>query len=188
MTDALITDQEIAILCDVLEGWGANLNVDKRKILDQLIAKGFVVPADQEVACKIQTNWQSSTTSRRARRWTKRRLTDLGSAQKLRQLGEVHRHAAGLVAGQQASCEALGKILKEPQARRGGATLGSKAGVGNAGRRRTASAKAGARHRPTCHCALRSRLQSRAWRQCSARVVIVDERAKSVDAGGSDSP
>jgi hypothetical protein len=30
MTDALITDQEIAILCDVLEGWGANLNADKR--------------------------------------------------------------------------------------------------------------------------------------------------------------
>ena len=41
MTDTLITDQEIAILCDVLEGWGANLNADKRKILDQLIAKGF---------------------------------------------------------------------------------------------------------------------------------------------------
>jgi hypothetical protein len=28
MADALITDQEIAILCGVLEGWGANLNTD----------------------------------------------------------------------------------------------------------------------------------------------------------------
>ena len=53
MTDALITDQEIAI-CDVLEGWGANLNADKRKILDQLIAKGFVVPADQELPAKYK--------------------------------------------------------------------------------------------------------------------------------------
>ena len=43
MADALITDHEIAILCDVLEGSGANLNADKRKVLDQLIAKGFVV-------------------------------------------------------------------------------------------------------------------------------------------------
>jgi hypothetical protein len=48
MADALISDQEIAILCDVLEGWGANLNANKRRALDQLIAKGLVVPADQE--------------------------------------------------------------------------------------------------------------------------------------------
>ena len=52
MADALVTDQEIAILCDVMEGWGANLNADKRKILDQLIAKGFVAPADQESPVK----------------------------------------------------------------------------------------------------------------------------------------
>lgn len=52
MADALITDQEISILCDVLEGWGANLNADKRKVLDQLIAKGFVVPANQESVAK----------------------------------------------------------------------------------------------------------------------------------------
>ena len=48
MADALITDQEIAILCDVLEGSGANLNADKRKVLDQLIAKGFVAVADHK--------------------------------------------------------------------------------------------------------------------------------------------
>jgi len=43
-----MSDEEIAILCDVLEGGGANLNADKRKVLDQLIAKGFVVTAGQE--------------------------------------------------------------------------------------------------------------------------------------------
>ncbi len=54
MADALITDQEIAVLCNVLEGSGANLNADKRKILDQLIAKGFVVPANQESSTKYK--------------------------------------------------------------------------------------------------------------------------------------
>jgi predicted transcriptional regulator len=54
MTDAPITDQEIAILCDILEGWGANLNADKKKIIDQLIAKGFVVSADQESSAKYK--------------------------------------------------------------------------------------------------------------------------------------
>ena len=54
MEDALITDQEIAILCDVLEGSGANLNADKKKVLDQLIAKGFVVVADQKSPAKYK--------------------------------------------------------------------------------------------------------------------------------------
>ena len=54
MADALISDQEIAILCDVLEGGGANLNADKRKVLDQLIAKGFVVAAGQELPVKYK--------------------------------------------------------------------------------------------------------------------------------------
>jgi hypothetical protein len=54
MADALITDQEISLLCDVLEGRGADLNADKRKILDQLIAKGFVVAADQESPVKYK--------------------------------------------------------------------------------------------------------------------------------------
>ena len=52
MADTLITDQEVALLCDILEGWGANINADKRKVLDQLIAKGFVVAADQESPAK----------------------------------------------------------------------------------------------------------------------------------------
>ena len=55
MADTLISDQEIAILCDVLEGGGANLNADKRKVLDQqLVAKGFVVAAGQESPVKYQ--------------------------------------------------------------------------------------------------------------------------------------
>jgi predicted transcriptional regulator len=54
MADALITDQEISVLCDVLNGSGANLNADKGKVLDQLIAKGFVVPAEQESPVKYK--------------------------------------------------------------------------------------------------------------------------------------
>ena len=54
MEDTLISGQEIAILCDVLEGGGANFNADKRKVLDQLIAKGFVVTADQESPIKYK--------------------------------------------------------------------------------------------------------------------------------------
>ena len=55
MADTPISDQEIAILCDVLEGGGANLNADKRKVLDlQLVAKGFVVAAGQESPIKYK--------------------------------------------------------------------------------------------------------------------------------------
>ena len=53
MADALITDQEISIICDILEGWGANLNEDKMKALDELIAKGFVVPAESSAKYKL---------------------------------------------------------------------------------------------------------------------------------------
>jgi hypothetical protein len=55
VADTPISDQEIAILCDVLEGGGANLNADKRKVLDQqLVAKGFVVAAGQESPVKYK--------------------------------------------------------------------------------------------------------------------------------------
>jgi predicted transcriptional regulator len=47
MIDDLITDQEIAILCDILEGSGANLKPAKKNILDQLVAKGFVTVSDE---------------------------------------------------------------------------------------------------------------------------------------------
>jgi hypothetical protein len=59
MVEALISDQEIAILCDVLEGGGASLKADKRKVLDQLIAKGFVVVADQESPAKYKLTGKS---------------------------------------------------------------------------------------------------------------------------------
>jgi hypothetical protein len=52
VADALITDLEIALLCDVLEGRSANLNADKSNILDQLVGKGFVVAADQDSPAK----------------------------------------------------------------------------------------------------------------------------------------
>ena len=53
MTDVtIINDQELAILCDLMDGWGTNcrgnLDADKRQVLDQLIAKGFVEAADQQ--------------------------------------------------------------------------------------------------------------------------------------------
>ena len=53
MTDVTtINDQELAILCDLMEGWGtnwgSNLDADKRQVLDQLIAKGFVELADHQ--------------------------------------------------------------------------------------------------------------------------------------------
>jgi len=53
MTDVTtINDQELAILCDLMGGWdtnwGGNRDADKRQVLDQLIAKGFVEPADQQ--------------------------------------------------------------------------------------------------------------------------------------------
>ena len=53
MTDVTtINDQELAILCDLMDGWGTNWggnrDSDKRQVLDQLITKGFVEPADQQ--------------------------------------------------------------------------------------------------------------------------------------------
>jgi hypothetical protein len=47
MADALITDEEISILCDVLEGRGGNFSASKKNLLDQLIVKGFVTASDQ---------------------------------------------------------------------------------------------------------------------------------------------
>ena len=54
MADAVITDQEIAILCDVLEGRGANLNAAKKSVLDQLVVKGFVTASDRESPAKYK--------------------------------------------------------------------------------------------------------------------------------------
>ena len=45
-----LTDLEIAVLCDLLDGPGANLKAYKRAVLDQLVAKGLVEPAKGEPA------------------------------------------------------------------------------------------------------------------------------------------
>ena len=59
MTEAfIITNEELAILCDVVSGWGvnraANLDMDKRRTLDRLIANGFVQPAAEPGPTKYQ--------------------------------------------------------------------------------------------------------------------------------------
>jgi hypothetical protein len=51
MTEAVtITDEELAILCDILSGWSAkraeNLNAGRRQALDRLIVYGFVEQAN----------------------------------------------------------------------------------------------------------------------------------------------
>jgi hypothetical protein len=47
MADVLITDEEISILCDVLEGRSGNFSASKSNLLDQLIVKGFVTASGQ---------------------------------------------------------------------------------------------------------------------------------------------
>jgi hypothetical protein len=52
MAEAItINDQELAIICDLMAGWGAKwdgkLDDNKRQALDQVIAKGFVEPSDE---------------------------------------------------------------------------------------------------------------------------------------------
>jgi hypothetical protein len=46
-----ITNQELAILCDIVSGWGMkraeNLSSDKKLVLDRLIANGFVEPTNE---------------------------------------------------------------------------------------------------------------------------------------------
>jgi hypothetical protein len=45
-----LSDLEIAVLCDLLDGPGANLKAHKRAVLDQLVAKKLVEPAKDEPA------------------------------------------------------------------------------------------------------------------------------------------
>jgi hypothetical protein len=52
MTEAVtVTNEELAILCDLVAGWSAkraaNLGADKRQALDRFIANGFVARADE---------------------------------------------------------------------------------------------------------------------------------------------
>jgi len=59
MTEAfIITNEELAILCDVVSGWGvnraANIDTDKQRTLDRLIANGFVQPATEPGLTKYE--------------------------------------------------------------------------------------------------------------------------------------
>ena len=55
MTEAFtIGNEELAILCDFVGGWGAkwatdNLQKDKRQALDRLMANGFLGPASRSI-------------------------------------------------------------------------------------------------------------------------------------------
>jgi hypothetical protein len=48
----IINDQELAILCDLMGGWGTQwggkLDDKKRQAFDRLIANGFVEPTDEQ--------------------------------------------------------------------------------------------------------------------------------------------
>ena len=59
MTEAVtITNEELAILCDIVAGWSVkraeNLDADKRFALDRLIANGFVEQANGHSVTKYQ--------------------------------------------------------------------------------------------------------------------------------------
>jgi hypothetical protein len=45
-----LSDLEIAVLCDLLDGPHANLKGHKRTVIDRLVAKGLVEPAKDEPA------------------------------------------------------------------------------------------------------------------------------------------
>jgi hypothetical protein len=44
VADDVVTDLEIAVLCDLLDGPGVNLKAHKRSVLDALVSKGLVGP------------------------------------------------------------------------------------------------------------------------------------------------
>jgi hypothetical protein len=48
MADEVITDLEIAVLCDLLDGPGVNLKAHKKSVLDALVSKGLVGPAKDD--------------------------------------------------------------------------------------------------------------------------------------------
>ena len=62
MADEVITDLEIAVLCDLLDGPGVNLKAHKRSVLDALVSKGLVGPAKDDpkrfrLLTKLTTYW-----------------------------------------------------------------------------------------------------------------------------------
>ena len=55
MVDDVITDLEIAVLCDLVDGPRVNLKAHRRSVLDGLVAKELIEPAKEESA-KISTH------------------------------------------------------------------------------------------------------------------------------------
>ena len=49
MVDDVITDLEIAVLCDLVDGPRVNLKAHRRSVLDGLVAKGLIAPAKDEL-------------------------------------------------------------------------------------------------------------------------------------------
>jgi len=59
MTEAVIvTNEELAILCDIVGGWSSklagNADADKQQALDRLVANGFVELANGHFVTKYQ--------------------------------------------------------------------------------------------------------------------------------------
>ena len=73
MADDVVTDLEIAVLCDLLDGPGVNLKAHRRSVLDALVSKGLVGPAKDEPE-RFQLTRQSSPPFGRRGRGDKRRL------------------------------------------------------------------------------------------------------------------
>ena len=48
MVDDVITDLEIAVLCDLVDGPRVNLKAHRRSVLDGLVAKGLIAPTKDE--------------------------------------------------------------------------------------------------------------------------------------------
>ena len=48
MVDDVITDLEIAVLCDLVDGPRVNLKAHRRSVLDGLVAKELIAPAKEE--------------------------------------------------------------------------------------------------------------------------------------------
>ncbi len=54
MANALITDPEIAVLCDLLEGPHANLNAHKRSIFDRFLRRDLSSLPPQKSTARFQ--------------------------------------------------------------------------------------------------------------------------------------
>jgi hypothetical protein len=83
MTEAVtINNEELAILCDIVSGWGVkkwaeNLGAAKKQSLDRLIAHGYVEPVHEASARRYHYQDRDSfcPAVRRYKRWVSCRAT-----------------------------------------------------------------------------------------------------------------